>query len=218
MNRLRWVLLSALLLCVTGCDPAQSAVPSTWTPRPVTATWPPSASDLSYYLPADAALAKAGLTRRGLPVPNPRIVLLKLCGFTQPWDGLVKQGLEATWRVGSTGQDVRQYITRYDHVAGKDVLGAIDDDLLSCGAFPLDGKEYHTITSGIGLAGTTAADEAGTFCAEPEPGGQPRCFLLLASRDRLTELVLPGDAPLRDQLDFLAAIAPAFSVALARGG
>ncbi|UOZ08321.1 hypothetical protein [Amycolatopsis sp. WQ 127309] len=217
----RWlglpVLLAALAVATTGCDPIDvAAPPSSWTPRPAPTVWP-SIRDLTHYLPteADGSAFGVGLTRAGPLVSEPPAALLRVCDLPQPWDALVRYGAALTWQ--ADGQEIRQVIIAYGRISAREVLDAIRAALDSCGSFTYEGTRYHrTSTVGISAADATEAHEV--FCTDRAPKAPPEhCFALLASHDRLTQLAIPGggkDIPA--ELNALTKVISPFAIAVAR--
>jgi hypothetical protein len=208
------ILLSTLAVVTAGCDSVAEPAPSSWTPRPAPTVWP-STTDLAHYLPADDDLTGTGLTRGGPPVSQPRPALLRVCDVAQPWDALVKQGAALTWRAGD-GREIRQVITTYGRISGRDVLEGIQAALRSCwNRFTYEGTRFRT-SAGVGISAADAAEAYDVTYAEPDSDQLPRrCFILLASHDRLTQLTFTE--PGKDfQGNLLTTVAGAFAVAVSR--
>ncbi len=210
------VLLAALAVATSGCDPIDVATPSSWTPRPAPTVWP-SIRDLTHYLPteADGRLFGFSLTRAGPLVSEPPPALLRVCDLPQPWDALVRYGAALTWQ--ADGHEVRQVIIAYGRVSAREVLDAIRAALESCGSFTYEGTRYHR-TSTMGTSAADAAEAHEVFCADRAPKAPPEhCFALLASHDRLTQLAVSGAGEdSRDQLDALTKVISPFAIAVAR--
>ncbi len=210
------VLLAALAVATTGCDPVDVTTPSSWTPRPAPTVWP-SIRDLTHYLPteADGRLFGFGLTRVGPPVSEPPAALLRVCDLPQPWDALGRYSAALTWQ--ADGHEIRQVIIAYGRVSAREVLDAVKSALVACGSFTYEGTRYGWATT-VGTSAADAAEAHELFCTDTAPTAPPRrCFALLASHDRLTQLTISGagEDPL-GQVDALVKVISPFAIAVAR--
>lgn len=155
------------------------------------------------------------LTRAGLPVSEPPPALLRVCDLPQPWDALVRYSAALTWQ--ADGHEIRQVIIAYGRVSAREVLDAIRAALESCGSFTYEGTRYHR-TSTVGISAADAAEAYEVFCTDTAPKAPPeRCFALLASHDRLTQLATSGAGEdSRAPVDALTKVIGPFAIAVAR--